>query len=194
MRTNPFFDALGFLTQGDWTSYVFGLLTIASIVIAAVNLRHDSSQRSVLHLWNWLVRFFIGALWWQQSLWKLPPTYTDNPDGSGGLRYWMGEMAKWGQYGAAAALRERSSASAFLLLRATSLLLRGADRRHADPWTIQPVGIFLRSTDGHQSLAGPLSFPRRVALDVLLPHCCPDHAPGSTTRTQFGFGCYPAAT
>jgi uncharacterized membrane protein YphA (DoxX/SURF4 family) len=50
-------------------------------------------------LWNWLARFFIGALWWQQSLWKLPPTYTDNPDGSGGLRYWMGEMVKWASTG-----------------------------------------------------------------------------------------------
>jgi uncharacterized membrane protein YphA (DoxX/SURF4 family) len=99
MRTNPFFDALGFLTQAEWTSYVFWLLTIASLVIAAVNLRRDSSQRSVLHLWNWLARFFIGAMWWQQTLWKLPPTYTDNPDGSGGLRYWMGEMAKWASTG-----------------------------------------------------------------------------------------------
>jgi uncharacterized membrane protein YphA (DoxX/SURF4 family) len=99
MRTNPFSDALDFLTQGEWTSYVFWLLIIASIVIAAVNLVRDSSQRSVLHLWNWLARFFIGALWWQQSLWKLPPTYTDNPDGSGGLRYWMGEMAKWASTG-----------------------------------------------------------------------------------------------
>src|SRR4029077_5663490 len=27
-----------------------------------------------------------------QSLWKLPPTYTDLPDGSGGLRYWVGKM------------------------------------------------------------------------------------------------------
>src|SRR4029077_19955008 len=76
MRTNPFSDALDFLTQGGWTSYVFWLLTIASIVIAAVNLGRDSSQRSVLHLWNWLARFFIGALWWQQSLWKLPPPLT----------------------------------------------------------------------------------------------------------------------
>jgi hypothetical protein len=32
-------------------------------------------------------------------LWKLPPTYTDNPDGSGGLRYWMGEMVKWASTG-----------------------------------------------------------------------------------------------
>jgi hypothetical protein len=57
MRTNPISDALDFLTQGGGTSYVFWLLTIASIVIAAVNLARDSSQRSVLHLWNWLARF-----------------------------------------------------------------------------------------------------------------------------------------
>ncbi|HYY28647.1 MAG TPA: TQO small subunit DoxD [Chthoniobacterales bacterium] len=88
MRTNPFSDVLDFLTEGSWTTYIFWLLTIASIVIAAVNFRRDSSQRSVLHLWNWLARFFIGAMWWQQSLWKLPPSYS-------GLRYWMQEMAKW---------------------------------------------------------------------------------------------------
>ena len=99
MRTNPISDALEFLTQGGWTSYVFWLLIIASVVIAAVNLLRDPSQRSGLHLWNWLARFFIGAMWWQQSLWKLPPTYTDNPDGSGGLRYWMGEMTKWASTG-----------------------------------------------------------------------------------------------
>ena len=99
MRTNLFSDALDFLTQGEWTSYVFALLALASVVIAAVNLWRDASQRSVLHLWNWLARFFIGGMWWQQSLWKLPPTYTDNPDGSGGLRYWMGEMVKWASTG-----------------------------------------------------------------------------------------------
>jgi uncharacterized membrane protein YphA (DoxX/SURF4 family) len=95
MRTNPFSDALDFLTQGEWTSYVFALLALASVVLAAVNLWRDASQRSFLHAWNWLARFCIGGLWWQQSLWKIPPTYTDNPDGSGGLRYWMDEMVKW---------------------------------------------------------------------------------------------------
>jgi uncharacterized membrane protein YphA (DoxX/SURF4 family) len=99
MRTNPISDALEFLTQGGWTSYVFWLLIIASVVIAAVNFLRDSSQRSGLHLWNWLARFFIGAMWWQQSLWKLPPTYTNNPDGSGGLRYWIDEMTKWASTG-----------------------------------------------------------------------------------------------
>jgi uncharacterized membrane protein YphA (DoxX/SURF4 family) len=99
MRTNPFSDVLEFLTRGEWTSYVFWLLIIASVGIAAVNFLRDSSQRSGLHLWNWLARFFIGVMWWQQSLWKLPPTYTDNPDGSGGLRYWMDEMTKWASTG-----------------------------------------------------------------------------------------------
>jgi uncharacterized membrane protein YphA (DoxX/SURF4 family) len=99
MRTNPISDVLVFLTRGEWTSYVFWLLVIASVVIAAVNFLRDSSQRSGLHLWNWVARFFIGAMWWQQSLWKLPPTYTDNPDGSGGLRYWMDEMTKWASTG-----------------------------------------------------------------------------------------------
>ena len=126
MRTNPISDALEFITQDGWTSYVFWLLIIAS--------------------------------------------------------------------GAAAALREGRSASTFLLLCATSLLLRGTDRLHADPWTVQSVGSFRRNTYGHQSMAGSLSFPRRVALDVLLADCCPDHAPGSTTGTQSGLGCYPAAT
>ena len=46
MRTNPVSDVLDFLTQGGWTSYAFWLLTLASIVIAAVNLLRDPTQRS----------------------------------------------------------------------------------------------------------------------------------------------------
>jgi len=41
---------------------------------------------------TWVLRVCIGAMWWQQSLWKLPPTYTDHPDGSGGLMQWMKAM------------------------------------------------------------------------------------------------------
>lgn len=88
MRTNPFSDVLDFLTEGEWTTYVFWVLAIASIVTAAVNFVRNPNQRSGLHLWNWLARFFLGAMWWEQSLWKLPPDYS-------GLRYWMQEMGKW---------------------------------------------------------------------------------------------------
>ncbi len=92
MRTNPVSDALAFLFQGGWLSVVFLLLLISSVAVAVVNLAGDKEQRTASHAWNYLARFFIGALWWQQSLWKIPPRYTDQPDGSGGLRYWMGEM------------------------------------------------------------------------------------------------------
>jgi uncharacterized membrane protein YphA (DoxX/SURF4 family) len=88
MRTNPFSDVLDFLTEGEWTTYVFWLLIIASIVIAAINLFRNSNQRSIVHLWNWMARLLIGAMWWQQSVWKAPPDFT-------GLHYWMEEMVKW---------------------------------------------------------------------------------------------------
>jgi len=92
MRTNPFSDVLDFLTDGEWTTYLFWLLIISSIGLAAFNLFRDPNQRSVLNIWNWLARFFIGAMWWQQSLWKLPPTYS-------GLHYWVEEMGKWASIG-----------------------------------------------------------------------------------------------
>jgi len=99
MRTNPFSDVLDFLAGTEWTNYVIWLLLIATLFIAGFNLRRDPEQRSFLHLWAWLNRIFIGCLWWQQSLWKLPPTYTDNPDGSGGLHYWVEEIARWASTG-----------------------------------------------------------------------------------------------
>jgi uncharacterized membrane protein YphA (DoxX/SURF4 family) len=96
---NPFIDTLGFLSRSGWPTAVFWLLLAGSVAIALVNLYRDSEQRTIPHLWNWMARLFIGALWWQQSLWKLPPTYTDNPDGiSGGLHHWVGEMAKYAAF------------------------------------------------------------------------------------------------
>ena len=91
MRPNPIADALQFLT-GSALFYAFDLLVIVSLMIAVLNLMRDSQQRSLKDLLSFVLRFFIGCMWWQQSLWKLPPTYTDLPDGSGGLRYWVGKM------------------------------------------------------------------------------------------------------
>jgi uncharacterized membrane protein YphA (DoxX/SURF4 family) len=28
------------------------------------------------HFWNWVFRFLIDCMWWQQTLWKPPPYYT----------------------------------------------------------------------------------------------------------------------
>jgi hypothetical protein len=91
MRPNPITDAIQFLT-GSALSYIFILLVIASLVIAGLNLIRDSGQRNLKDLSSFVLRFFVGCMWWQQSLWKLPPTYTDRPDGSGGLRYWVDRM------------------------------------------------------------------------------------------------------
>lgn len=98
MRTNPFSDAFGFLIQARWTTGVFWILLVASALAARANWRGDPTQRSAVHLWTWVARFSIGTMWWTQTLWKLPPTYTDRPDGSGGLRFWIGEMVKYAAF------------------------------------------------------------------------------------------------
>jgi hypothetical protein len=90
---SPFSDTLAFLVRSEWPIYVFWLLLLGSIAIALVNLVNDPEQRTATHVWMWLARLFIGGMWWQQTLWKLPPTYTDQADGvTGGLHQWVGEM------------------------------------------------------------------------------------------------------
>ena len=97
---NPFADTFAFLMRNEWPIYIFWLLFLGSISIALVNLLRDPAQRTGAHIWMWVARLFIGGLWWQQTLWKLPPTYTDNPDGvSGGLHYWIGEMVQYAAFG-----------------------------------------------------------------------------------------------
>src|SRR5205085_7872886 len=41
------------------------------------------------------------AMWWQQSLWKLPPHYTDDPAapfGTTGLAFWIKQMAEFAPF------------------------------------------------------------------------------------------------
>ncbi|MBI4640078.1 MAG: DoxX family protein [Candidatus Tectomicrobia bacterium] len=97
---NPYSDAVSFLMRGGWPIYTFWLLLLGSITIALINLSRDPEQWTISHLWMGIARLFIGGLWWQQTLWKLPPTYTDNPDGvSGGLHYWVEEMIQHAAFG-----------------------------------------------------------------------------------------------
>jgi hypothetical protein len=95
MNPNPLSDVLAFLLQPAWTTGVFWLLTLTSIGVAAYAFRTIPGQRSIEHFGNFAFRFLIGAMWWQQSLWKLPPFYTDQPQepfGTSGLAYWMGRL------------------------------------------------------------------------------------------------------
>src|SRR5207244_13646764 len=73
------------------------LLVVASIGVALFALATIPEQRRGGHMARWVLRFLIGAMWWQQSLWKLPPYYTDHPEqpfGDTGLAYWMKLMGQ----------------------------------------------------------------------------------------------------
>jgi hypothetical protein len=91
MKPNPFSDAVHFLMQPAWTTVVYWLLLLGSIAVALYVWRTIPSQRSWRNVGDWLCRFFIGTMWWQETLWKLPPLYTDNPSDplNSGLHYWM---------------------------------------------------------------------------------------------------------
>ncbi|MBV9248619.1 MAG: DoxX family protein [Acetobacteraceae bacterium] len=85
MQPNPVYDALGFLTKPEWPTAPFWLLLLGSCVIAAVVIRQHPAQRTARDAAIWLLRFIVGVMWWQQSLWKIPPNYD-------GLMYWMQQI------------------------------------------------------------------------------------------------------
>lgn len=89
MRTNPFLDSFQYMfTLQSWTTIVFDMLLLASIIVAIFVYRLQAEQRSIYHVWIWLARTVMGAMWWQQVIWKVPPNY-------GGLRFWTSEMVKY---------------------------------------------------------------------------------------------------
>ena len=86
MPPNPLHDAVQFLSQPAWFTVVFWLLLFASVAIAAVCWQREPAQRTPRGLGIWVLRVLIGAMWWQQSLWKIPPHFD-------GLKYWMQQEA-----------------------------------------------------------------------------------------------------
>ncbi len=86
MRPNPLHDAGHFLTQPGWFTPVFWLLLLASVVIAVLAWRTDPVQRTPRAAAIWILRLLVGTMWWQQTLWKIPPNFD-------GLRYWMEQEA-----------------------------------------------------------------------------------------------------
>ena len=100
--SNPFQDLFAFFQKstphGRFPIYALIFLLIASVVVALFNFARSPEQRTTQNVYTWLARFFVGGMWYQQMLWKMPPTFTDNPDGSGGLGYWMGEMVKYAAF------------------------------------------------------------------------------------------------
>ncbi len=100
MKTNPFSDTFEFLMAGTWPIYVLWMLLLSGAAVALYNLRRSPEQRTAQHAWQWIARLIMGAMWWQQSLWKLPPYYTDNPGvEDSGLRHWVLEMVNNAAFG-----------------------------------------------------------------------------------------------
>ena len=97
MNPDPITDVVEFLRQPAWTTGIFWLLGLASLAIAVYAFATIPSQRRVTYICDYVFRVLIGAMWWEQTLWKLPPAYTDHPEqpfGETGLAYWMGVMGR----------------------------------------------------------------------------------------------------
>lgn len=87
MRPNPLNDAFRFLTQGGWFTPVYWLLLLAGIIIAVLVWLREPGERTPRNLGIWLLRMLMGSMWWQQTLWKIPPNFS-------GLQYWMQQEAE----------------------------------------------------------------------------------------------------
>jgi uncharacterized membrane protein YphA (DoxX/SURF4 family) len=89
MRTNPLLDSFKYMfTFDSWTTTAFDLLLLAGILIAAWIYFGHPEQRTGAHIWSWIARTVMGAMWWQQVIWKTPPNFE-------GLRFWTSEMVKY---------------------------------------------------------------------------------------------------
>jgi len=97
MPENPIGDLIGFLSDPNWPTPIFWLLMISSVVIAVIVWRRRPEQRDFSHVAQWAFRFVMGGFWWQQTLWKLPPTFAQDPSNplTTGLAYWIGQIGKY---------------------------------------------------------------------------------------------------
>ena len=86
MRPNPLNDAVHFLTQSNWFTPVFWLLLLASIAIAAAGLATRPRAAHAARPRHLGLRVLMGTMWWQQTLWKIPPNFD-------GLKFWMQQEA-----------------------------------------------------------------------------------------------------
>ena len=97
MKPNPISHVLEFLSQPAWTTVIYWLLLLGSVAIAIYVFATMEDQRSIRRVGDWFCRFIIGTMWWQQTLWKVPPYYTDQPDHpmTSGLAYWVTQMGEY---------------------------------------------------------------------------------------------------
>ncbi len=93
MKTNPFFDTFEFLVSGGWPILLFWLLLLGGAAAAVYNFVIDSKLHTAKDISMCIARITVGGMWWQQTLGKVPPYYTDLPGvQDSGLRHLMIEM------------------------------------------------------------------------------------------------------
>ena len=90
MLQNPFTDAIDALADTGFPKPAFWFLLLGCAIAATLVWRRDPSQRSIQDAGRCLLRVMVGTMWWQQSLWKVPPHY------DWGLIHWMQEMVEHG--------------------------------------------------------------------------------------------------
>jgi uncharacterized membrane protein YphA (DoxX/SURF4 family) len=78
-------DLLGLLTNPIWPTAALWVLLLLSGAIAFSAWQREPWQRNGRALGIWLLRLVMGVMWWQQSLWKIPPNYD-------GLVFWMKQI------------------------------------------------------------------------------------------------------
>jgi hypothetical protein len=144
---------------------------LGSIAIAVYAFATIPGQRSLRHVADRVFRFLIGSMWWQQTLWKLPPYYTDHPDepATTGRYYWMTLEGKSATIPLQADLVNNLVLPNFHLfapivyslevLTAVSLILG----------IFVPVWGLIGALQIPQSVARSLQRRGRVALDLFLP-------------------------
>jgi uncharacterized membrane protein YphA (DoxX/SURF4 family) len=104
MRTDPFTDTVMFLLGqqpdqqtlgffGIVLTLFFWALLIGSVVIAARNWSADPAQRTAAHVWTWIARTMMGAMWFQGALWKLP--LPESP----GFLFWTTQISEHAAFG-----------------------------------------------------------------------------------------------
>ena len=86
MRPTPWNDFAVFMTKAAWFTWVFWALLVASAIIALIAWQRHPEQRRAGFVASWLLRVLVGGMWWQQTLWKIPPNFD-------GLKYWMEQEA-----------------------------------------------------------------------------------------------------
>lgn len=89
MPPNPVHDAILFLSRGDYLAQrehifvvLYWILLAVALVGALIAWRRQTAERGLRALGILLLRVLTGTMWWEQSLWKIPPHYD-------GLIYWM---------------------------------------------------------------------------------------------------------